>query len=134
MALLSQGMFFILLCQNSEHQLINFTTMSNSKLLILSLLTLLAGCAVTGPADDGYDNSNEWVDNGRLLSEDTKTIYSSIDQKGIKPTNPDSNTNIDYDAYKQWQQAREQNSADYRKFKQWQEFEEYKRWKEQQAQ
>lgn len=113
--------------------------MLHSKLLILVLFAFLTGCTVTGPADDGYENDNEWVDNGRLLSEDTKRIYGTSEQQSSKTDNsPDSDTNLkaemDYSAYKQWQQAREKNTSEYQKFKQWQEFEEYQRWKEQQSQ
>ena len=97
--------------------------MLNNRLLVLFLLSFLAGCAATGPADDGYDNSNEWVDNGRLLAEDTKNIYSSAEP--LK-------TDLNYSDYQQWQQAKGNNSAEYQKFKKWQEFEEYQRWKDQQ--
>lgn len=99
--------------------------MLNGKVFILVLFASLTGCAVTGPADDGYDNSNEWVDNGRLLSEDTKKIYGS---------EPNPETALNYSDYQQWQQAKESNTVEYQKFKQWQEFEEYQRWKEQQSQ
>ena len=66
--------------------------MLNKKRLVLILyIFLLGACTVTGPADDGYDNSNEWVDTGRLLSIDVKTIYKS-DQKqhSVKQKQPGS--------------------------------------------
>ena len=90
-----------------------------NKLLTICLLLLPLGCTVTGPADDGYERSNEWVDNGRLLADDTKEIYNT-------------DTVQNYTTYQQWLQARDQNSSEYQKFKQWQEFEEFQRWKEKQ--
>lgn len=84
-------------------------------------MVLLSACTVTGPADDGYENSNEWVDNGRLLSDEAKTIYSSAENQA----------GFDYNDYQDWLKARETNSAEYRKFKQWQEFEKYYQWKQQ---
>lgn len=104
---------------------------------MICILTLLMGCTVTGPADDGYENSNEWVDNGRLLSEDVKTIYNSDiqpDSSDVSNNAFDTNADMDYSAYIQWQQAKEKNTAEYQKFKQWQEFENYDQWKKQQRQ
>lgn len=111
--------------------------MSTSKALIIFIVILLAGCTVTGPADDGYENSNEWVDNGRLLPEEAKTIYSSETRTGRSDesnTVSDSIKSMDYNAYQKWQQAKQNNTAEYQKFKQWQEFENYDRWKKQQSQ
>jgi hypothetical protein len=108
----------------------------NTRLLVLFLLSFLAGCAATGPADDGYDNSNEWVDNGRLLSNDSKVVYSSQQQSGETVTTSESESNSnsakDFTAYKQWLEAKENNTGEYQKFQQWQEFETFQRWKEQQ--
>lgn len=100
------------------------------RLLILPLLIIPVACTVTGPADDGWENQNEWVDNGRLLSDDAKNIYRS----SAKTTNntPSGIEGFDYDAYQQWLKARESNSAEYQKFRQWQEFEAYYQWKQQQ--
>lgn len=96
-------------------------------LLIPALL--ISGCTVTGPPDDGWDNSYEWVNNGRLLSDETKTVYSSSDSQNSSAS---QGTNLNYDAYQQWQDAKESNTAEYQKFKQWQEFEAYERWKKEQ--
>jgi len=105
----------------------------NNKLLTLYLSFLLTGCAITGPADDGYDNNNEWIDNGRLLSEETKVIYSSSNGQSTKVANqPNASSETDFAAYKQWQDAKENNSPEYQKFRQWQEYEAFQRWKEQQ--
>lgn len=111
-----------------------------NKLLILFLPAFLLGaCTVTGPADDGFDNSNEWVDNGRLLSDDSSgyTVYKSEKKQTIEPSAnvsaaAASNDQLDYTAYKQWLDAKENNSPEYQKFMQWQEFENFLRWKEQQ--
>lgn len=105
--------------------------MSNCRILILLLSSFLVACTITGPADDGYENSNEWLDNGRLLSDKTREIYTSESQQNTKGANI---TELELDSYNQWQQAREQNSVEYQKFKQWQEFEDYQRWKDQQSQ
>lgn len=94
--------------------------MLNFKLIILLLLVLLSACTVTGPADDGYERSNEWVDNGRLLADDTKEIFNM-------------DTEQNYTAYQQWREAKDQNSPEYQKFKQWLEFEDYQRWKDKQS-
>ncbi|MDH3762107.1 MAG: hypothetical protein OEU50_14090 [Gammaproteobacteria bacterium] len=113
--------------------------MLNYKLLVLVIPAFLLGaCSITGPADDGFENSNEWVDNGRLLSDDSSgfTIYSSEKKKTSgaaenSGTDSPSNNELDYAAYRQWQDAKRQNSPEYQKFRQWQEFEDYQRWKEQ---
>jgi len=96
---------------------------------LLIPLLMVSACTVTGPADDGWENSYEWVDNGRLLSAETKTVFST---EGSKNSTVPRDANLDYDAYRQWQEAKESNSAEYRKFKQWQEFEAFDRWKERQ--
>ena len=96
---------------------------------LLIALVVIPGCAVTGPADDGWENSQEWVDNGRLLSDEAKILYRSNDSK-----NPAAAPAADpgSEAYREWQEARERNSAEYQKFKLWQQFEAFRRWKEQQ--
>lgn len=113
--------------------------MLNYKLLIFIVpALLLGGCTVTGPADDGFENSNEWVDNGRLLSDDNSgyTVFSSEKkQAGRTTANTETESplkdELDFVAYRQWLNAKQKHSPEYRKFKQWQEFEEFQRWKEQ---
>ena len=110
----------------------------NKKLCVpLVAVFVLGGCTVTGPADDGWDNSNEWVDNGRLLSDDSSgyTVYSTEnkaagDAKTATDADSSASDTLDFAAYKEWQEAKESNSEEYRKFKQWQEFENFQRWKE----
>jgi len=102
--------------------------MLKSKLIILFIPVLLVGCTVTGPADDGYERDNEWVDNGRLLSSDTKTVYSSNKKQSTEKAEV-NNDNADYTDYEQWLQAKDKNSKEYQKFKKWKEFEEFQRWK-----
>lgn len=87
-----------------------------------SLVILLSACTITAPADDGYENSNEWVDNGRLLPDEVKIIYSSAENL---------TEGFDYNAYQDWLNAMENNTLEYQKFRQWQEFEKYYRWKQQ---
>ncbi len=110
--------------------------MLNTRLLISFLLIFLTGCAATGPADDGYDNSNEWVDNGRILGSDNKLVYNSQQQNGQTATKPEpksnSNPEKEYTNYKQWLEAKENNTTEHQKFKQWQEFEAFQHWKESQ--
>jgi len=60
--------------------------MLNNMRLALFLYTFLLGaCTVTGPANDGYDNSNEWGNTGRLFSAEKKTVYNS-EQKQASST------------------------------------------------
>ena len=111
--------------------------MLKSNLPLLFLHTLLSGCVVTGPADDGYENSNEWVDNRRLLDTETKTAYSSLQRQADQTANQSepntsSMSESDYAAYQHWQQAKDNDSPVYQKFKQWQEYEAFQRWKQQQ--
>ncbi len=93
-----------------------------TKFVISSLVIVLSACVATGPADDGYENSNEWVNNGRLLSDDVKTVYRSLENQA---------EGMDYNAYDEWLKARESNTVEYQRFKQWQEFEQYHQWKQQ---
>ena len=112
----------------------------NSRLLNLLIpVFFLGACTVTGPPDDGFENSNEWVDNGRLFSDDSSgyTIYSSEKKKSADSeakTGDESlsDDQLDFAAYKKWLEAKENNSPEYQKFKQWQDFENYQRWKERQ--
>jgi len=104
--------------------------MLNTSLAVLFLLSFLSGCAATGPADDGYENSNEWVDSGRLLSGEAKTVYDNSDQQDSKTTN--NSAEADYVAYQQWLKSKENNTGEYQKFKKWQEFEAFQTWKKKQ--
>lgn len=110
-----------------------------SKLMLLATfipLVLLNGCAVTGPADDGYDTQNEWVDNGRLLDDDSRTIYSTDKQSGKSvssaPSEVSEAAEMDAASYQQWSTAKQNDTPEYQKFKQWQEFEAFHRWKQEQ--
>lgn len=96
------------------------------------LLTWLlpSACTVTGPADDGWENYNEWVDNGRLLADETKTVYRGSEPQ---PASASRDAGLDFDAYQHWRKARESNSAEYQRFRQWQEFEAFDRWKQEQG-
>ena len=108
--------------------------MSNKSISTIIALSFLAtACTVTGPADDGFENSNESVDIGRLLTDDGEayTIYNSDDKKS-DTASTDAKTITDFEAYEQWKQAKEKNSPEYQKFQQWQEFEEFQHWKQQQ--
>ncbi len=101
---------------------------------LLIALSLTAACTVTGPADDGFENSQESIDIGRLFDEDGEayTLYSSDDKSDASST--DAETITGFEAYQQWKQAKERNSPEYQKFKRWLEFEEFQRWKQQQEQ
>jgi len=113
--------------------------MFNYKLLILVILALLLGaCTVTGPADDGFENTNEWIDNGRLLSDDNSgyTVYSSKRiPANVLPAKteaePPSKDELNIAAYRQWLNAKQKNPPESRKLQQWQEFEAFQRCKEQ---
>ena len=111
--------------------------MFTKALPLLFLITVVSGgCTVTGPADDGWERGNETVDTGRLLSDETRTIYRSGKANASEPetlTAAGFENQDDYLAYKEWQQARDKNSPEYQKFKKWQEFEEFQRWKAQQG-
>lgn len=114
--------------------------MKNRTLITFSLAALAtAACTVTGPADDGFENSHESLSTGRLFSDDEAgfTIYRSGQAKQTKQTSAATTAtsleDIDYAAYQQWWQARETNSPEYRKFKLWQEFENYLHWQQRQT-
>ena len=107
--------------------------MLNKKHLALFLCTFLLGaCAVTGPADDGYDNSNEWVDTGRLLSDDKKTVYNSEQkQVSVKPEQTSSvalDDKAEFEQFKRWNQLRteDRESAEYQEFLQWLNYQDFK--------
>ena len=107
--------------------------MSNKKWLVLFICTfLLSACAVTGPADDGFDNSNEWVDIGRLFSGENKTIYKS-DQKqaSVKPIQAGSmalDEKTEFEQFKKWNKLRteDRESAEYQEFLQWLNYQSFK--------
>ena len=107
--------------------------MSNKKWLVLFLCTFLPGaCAVTGPADDGFDNSQEWVDTGRLFSDEQKTIYSS-EQKQVS-VKQDQVSSIalgdksEFEQFKRWNQLRteDRESAEYQEFLLWLNYQNFK--------
>lgn len=122
--------------------------MLKTKLFAPLIPFLLFGCTVTGPADDGYERDNEWVDNGRLLSSDNKTLYSSEDKSGSKTllqritgantdkavdNNPeqDSSNYAEFEQFKEWQKlksgtASSSDAKQYEEFRQWQEFQKMK--------
>ena len=101
--------------------------------LTLIFCTLLLGaCTVTGPADDGYDNSNEWVDTGRLLSPDKKTMYSSEQkQVSVKPEQTSSmalDDKAEFEQFKIWSKLRteQMDSEEYQEFLQWLNYQDFK--------
>jgi hypothetical protein len=109
--------------------------MLNTKRLALFIYFLLLGaCTVTGPADDGYDNSNEWVDNGHLLSNDTKTLYNSVQSQSAAVLKPDQSNALaldektEFEQFKLWQKLRAAgtDSAQYQEFLEWLKFQEFK--------
>ena len=91
--------------------------MSNKSIsIIIALSFLTVACTATGPADDGFENSNESVDIGRLLTDDGEayTIYNSDDKKSDTPST-DAKTITDFEAYEQWKQAKERIPPNTRK-------------------
>ena len=107
--------------------------MLNKKWLALFLCSFLLGaCAVTGPADDGYDNSNEWVDTGRLLSDEKKTIYNSEQkQVSVKPEHTSSialDDKAEFEQFKRWNQLRteDRESEEFQEFLQWLNYQNFK--------
>jgi hypothetical protein len=100
--------------------------MLNKKRLALILyIFLLGACTVTGPADDGYDNSNEWGNSGRLFSTEKKTIYSS-EQKQASSMALDEKT--EFEQFKIWNElrAKGEESEEYREFLQWLNYQKFK--------
>ena len=109
------------------------STMLNKKRLALFLCTFLLGaCAVTGPADDGFDNSNEWVDTGRLLSDEKKTIYSSEQKQVSAKQDQVSSIALDdkaeFEQFKRWTKLRteDRESEEYQDFLQWLNYQNFK--------
>jgi hypothetical protein len=100
--------------------------MLNKKRLALFLCSLLLGaCTVTGPADDGYDNSNEWVNNGRLLSPEKKTMYSSEQKKADSMALDDK---AEFEQFIIWNRLRTEGveSEEYQEFIQWLNYQDFK--------
>ena len=58
--------------------------------IIIQLALLMSGCAVTGPADDGFENSQESIDIGKL---DTTELIQKILPRKAKTSNSDSMLN-----------------------------------------
>ena len=112
--------------------------MLNITRLALMFCTLLLGaCTITGPADDGYDNSNEWTDNGTLMSDDARTIYDSEEKKSSAAVEPGqasttattaTNDKDEFEQFKEWNQLRGQGveSAEYQEFLLWREYRKFK--------
>ena len=107
--------------------------MLNKKRLGLIFYTFLLGaCTVTGPADDGYDNLNEWVDNGRLFSGEKKTLYNSEKkQASVKPEQTSSvalDEKAEFEQFKRWNKLRteDRESAEYQEFLQWLNYQSFK--------
>ena len=107
--------------------------MLNKKHLALFICTFLLGaCTVTGPADDGYDNSNEWVNTGRLLSEEKKTMYDSEQkQVSVEPGQTSSITlddKAEFEQFKIWSKLRteDRESEEYQEFLQWLNYQNFK--------
>lgn len=103
------------------------------KRLTLFFYTFLIGaCTVTGPADDGYVNSNEWVNNGRLFSSESKSIYSSeqkqasvqAKQTGLMASGEKS----EFKQFKIWNRLRTEGveSKQYQEFTQWLNYQDFK--------
>ena len=109
------------------------STILNKKRLAIFLGSLLLGaCTVTGPADDGYDNSNEWGNTGRLLSDETKTIYDSEKkQAAVKPEQTSSvglDDKAEFEQFKIWNQLKteDRESEEYQEFLQWLNYQNFK--------
>ncbi len=107
--------------------------MLNKKRLALFLCSFrLSACTGTGPADDGYDNSHEWVDNGRLLSDEQKTIYSSEQKQASAKQDQVRSIEMDdkaeFEQFKAWNKLKteDRNSDEYQEFLQWLNYQEFK--------
>jgi len=109
------------------------STMLNKKRLALFLCTFLLGaCAVTGPADDGFDNSNEWVNTGRLLSDEKKSVYNSEQKQVSAKQDQVSSIPLDekaeFEQFKIWNKLRteQMDSEEYQEFLQWLIYQDFK--------
>ena len=114
---------------------------------ILFITTVLIGCKVTGPADDGWETSDGFKEGDGLFSKEKGGYQFSIggkneqdseeetEQQSSKTSQDDTvkyNTQAptDYQTYLRWREAKDNNSDEYRRFQKWQEFEDYLRWKQ----
>lgn len=102
-------------------------------ILIAILIPLaMSACSVTGPADDRYYQDEG--DNGRLFSDEQRTIFSS-DKKQVSSPVAEPNTkesvigtgldsNKEFELYKQWKAMRSNSelSEEYKEFLLWLEF------------
>ena len=108
--------------------------MLNIKLLTIFICTFLLGaCVVTGPADDGFEKDNEWVDNGRLGSGMTFNL-------GQKQGSNDSTVQVkqvnsvalgeksEFESFKIWNELKASGieSKEYREFLEWLKYQEFK--------
>ena len=105
----------------------------NKKRLVLFLYTFLLGaCTVTGPADDGYNNSNEWVDNGRIGLNDIKGLFKSEQKRAsVEPKQTSSiakDEKTEFEHFKIWNKLRAKSaeSEEYMEFLQWLNYQEFK--------
>ena len=118
-----------------------------STCFILFITTVLIGCKATGPADDGWETSEGFLEGDGLFSKEKGGYQFSFDEKNDQdkeeqPSQTQSTANqdskikyntqapTDYQTYLQWREARDNQSGEYERFKKWQEFEDYLRWKE----
>jgi len=125
---------------------------------MLLLATVLTGCTVTGPADDGWETSEGFKEGDGLFSKGEGGYRFSVDrhnhrqqreQEQPEQQQPQSsprkhsaggddevkyNTQAptDYETYLRWRQSRDSHSQEYQRFLKWQEFEDYLRWKQSQ--
>ena len=114
---------------------------------ILFITTVLIGCKVTGPADDGWETSDGFKEGDGLFSKEKGGYQFSIggknEQDSEEETEQESSKTIqddtikyntqaptDYQTYLRWREAKDNNSDEYRRFQKWQEFEDYLRWKQ----
>jgi len=107
--------------------------MLNQKRLVILFCTFLLGaCTVTGPVDDGFDTDNEWVDNGRILSDDVKTLYSSEQKQVSAKQDQVSSVALDdkaeFEQFKIWNQLKteDRESEEYQEFLQWLNYQNFK--------
>ena len=103
-------------------------------LLLFCLAVLFNACAVTGPVDDGFERDNEWVDNGRLGSDEWKTfslpgVFGADKSSAEKQANiTGSDEKTEFEQFKIWQKLRTEGekSNEYQEFLQWLNFQKFK--------
>ena len=97
--------------------------LNQKQLALFFFISLLNACTVTGPADDGFEKDNEWVDNGRLGG---GMIIFSSKQKQANSIVLDEKT--EFEQYKRWNKLRteDKESAEYQEFLQWLSYQEFK--------